>query len=58
MENNTYTESVAVGDFNTNNNIDILTTNYWNNDFGYGDGNFAKMKIYLSGTNFYPISAA
>ncbi|CAF2552884.1 unnamed protein product [Rotaria sp. Silwood2] len=50
--------SVAVGDFNNDNHLDIVVANNGTGNlgifFGFGNGTFAKQTIYSLGSNSYP----
>ncbi|CAF1482385.1 unnamed protein product, partial [Rotaria sordida] len=54
--------SLAIGDFNKDNYLDIAVANYGTNNigilFGFGDGNFTNQQIYTTGPNSNPISIA
>jgi hypothetical protein len=57
---NSYPYSVAVGDFNNNNQSDAVVANYETNNIGiflgYGDGSFATMVPYPMGDNSRPVA--
>jgi hypothetical protein len=54
--------SVAVTDFNNDNQLDIAVTNFKTNNigifFGYGNGSFANQQIYSTGNDSSPTSIA
>ena len=54
--------SLAVGDLNNDNNLDIIVTNYGTNNvgvfLGLGNGTFATQIIFLTGINSRPYSIA
>jgi len=56
--NGSYPYSTAIADFNNDNNLDMITSNYGLGTvgifFGYGDGTFTDVKTLLSGYNIYP----
>ncbi|CAF1424753.1 unnamed protein product, partial [Rotaria sordida] len=54
--------SLAVGDFNKDNHLDIAIANYGTNNigilFGYSNGSFSSSQIYTTNQNSNPISIA
>ncbi len=60
--NNSFPVSVAVGDLNNDNQLDIVVANIGTNNvgilLGYGDGIFGQQKIYSTGYNSLPCSVA
>ncbi|CAF1431265.1 unnamed protein product [Rotaria sordida] len=54
--------SLAVGDFNKDNHLDIAIANYGTNNigilFGYSNGSFSSQQIYTTNQNSNPISIA
>ncbi len=54
--------SIAVGDFNNDNQVDIVVANSGTNNIGvclgYGDGTFASQTIFSTGSNSYPAAVA
>jgi hypothetical protein len=54
--------SLAVADFNKDNQLDIVVANYGTNNIGiflgYGNGTFASQKTYTTGPNSHPSSIA
>jgi len=56
--NNSLPYTVAVGDFNNDGNLDLITSNYYFGNvglfFGFGDGAFTNMTKLLAGIGYYP----
>ena len=54
--------SVAITDFNNDDQFDLIVTNYQANNLGiflgYGDGNFSTQKTFSTGNGSHPISVA
>ncbi|CAF4047001.1 unnamed protein product [Rotaria sp. Silwood2] len=54
--------SVATGDFNNDNRLDIAVANYWNSNvgilLGHGNGSFSRQMTYSTGTDSNPSSIA
>ncbi|CAF1487942.1 unnamed protein product, partial [Rotaria sordida] len=59
---NSYPNSLAIGDFNNDDQMDIVVVNYAANNIGlflnYGNGSFANMITYSTGDGSTPRSAA
>lgn len=53
------TQSVAVGDFNNDNRLDVVVANPWNNNIGIflglGNGSFSSQKTHSTGIRSYPV---
>jgi hypothetical protein len=60
--NHSYPKSVTVGDFNNDDQLDIIVANFGINNVGIllsnGNGTFSQQHTYSTGENFEPISIA
>ena len=62
LSNDSNPYGISVGDFNNDNQSDIVITNTGSNNIGvylgYGDGSFSTIRLYSTGNNSYPIAVA